>query len=238
MEETPNHGLNKYTKGERDWTHSPDMQTLEERVPVRDLEENLGTYTPHAGAKFEATDTERQFIGDGDAWTRVASTGQDPEFESVTAGEIGITNKGTLYRAGEFVEIFGAQTDTSVGSTSNTTSVRLVWASGGFPLDTIPEAATLKARFTAEIDIDDGTETFDVEPRVHDTDANPHDLTELRISTSSTARQQIDSGWQDVTTITPDDLYVFKEVRGHVSAGTATGTFRAGRGALLVGWQL
>jgi hypothetical protein len=81
---TPNHGLNTYELGETDWTHSPDMEALEASVPVRDVEGNLGDYVPHAGAKFEATDTEAVFYGTGEAWQRARTAGANPHLDTVT----------------------------------------------------------------------------------------------------------------------------------------------------------
>ncbi|WP_135366305.1 polysaccharide deacetylase family protein [Halosimplex halophilum] len=69
VERTPNHDLHRYEPGETDWTHSPDMATIEERLVVRDEEANLGNYTPHEAATFVATDTGAVYDGDGDAWT-------------------------------------------------------------------------------------------------------------------------------------------------------------------------
>lgn len=70
MEETDNHVLNTYTSGETGWTHSPDMEHIEERLTVRDTEANLSNYTPHAGAEFIATDTGVVYDGDGGSWNK------------------------------------------------------------------------------------------------------------------------------------------------------------------------
>lgn len=69
VERTPNHELNKYSQGETDWTHSPDMQTIEERLVVRDTDANKSEYTPHDGATFIATDTGAVYDGEGGSWT-------------------------------------------------------------------------------------------------------------------------------------------------------------------------
>lgn len=83
VENTPNHGLHKYAKGDQDWTHSPDMQTIEERLVIRDAEGNLQNYTPHAAATFVATDTGAVYDGTGDSWT-AASRG----FETVATNSV------------------------------------------------------------------------------------------------------------------------------------------------------
>jgi len=68
VENTPNHGLHKYAQGDQDWTHSLDMQTIEERLVIRDVEGNLENYTPHAAATFVATDTGAAYDGTGSSW--------------------------------------------------------------------------------------------------------------------------------------------------------------------------
>lgn len=80
MEETANHQLNKYSEGETDWTHAPDMQHIEERLVVRDTEANLSNYTPHATATFIATDTGAVYDGDGGSWSSATrAVGVAPE---------------------------------------------------------------------------------------------------------------------------------------------------------------
>jgi len=76
VENTPNHGLHKYALGDTDWTHSPDMQTIEERLVIRDVEENLQNYTAHAAATFVSTDTGAVYDGTGSSWES-ASRGFD-----------------------------------------------------------------------------------------------------------------------------------------------------------------
>ncbi|WP_436924495.1 hypothetical protein [Halosimplex amylolyticum] len=83
VERTPNHDLRKYEPGETDWTHSPDMQTIEERLVVRDEEANLGRYTPHEAATFIATDTGAVYDGDGDSWTSATR-----DVDVVKAGQV------------------------------------------------------------------------------------------------------------------------------------------------------
>lgn len=69
VEKTPNHDLNKFERGDPDWSHSEDMETAEKRLPVRDVEGNLEEYEPHEGATFVATDTGAVYDGDGESWT-------------------------------------------------------------------------------------------------------------------------------------------------------------------------
>lgn len=72
VKKTPNHGLNKYAEGEADWTHSPDMQAIEERLVIRDQEEKIGDYIPYSTATFISTDTGRTYDGDGESWQPAA----------------------------------------------------------------------------------------------------------------------------------------------------------------------
>lgn len=67
-DETPNHQLNTYEQGDSNWEHSTDMETIEERLVIRDVEANLSNYTPHSGATFIATDSGAVFDGDGASW--------------------------------------------------------------------------------------------------------------------------------------------------------------------------
>lgn len=67
---TDNHELNKYSQGEDNWTHSTDMDTIEERLVVRDVESNRTGYTPHSDAIFIATDTGAIYDGDGSSWNK------------------------------------------------------------------------------------------------------------------------------------------------------------------------
>lgn len=73
---TPNHDLNLYEQGDEDWTHTPDMETIEERLIVRDLGENRDDYTPYADALFFARDSKTWYVGDGTSWTRLGTIGE------------------------------------------------------------------------------------------------------------------------------------------------------------------
>lgn len=84
VEKTPNHGLNKFERGDTNWSHEGDMETAERRLPVRDIEANLGDYTPHEGAIFIATDSGAVYDGDGEVWNPATRgpnqlrTGEEP----------------------------------------------------------------------------------------------------------------------------------------------------------------
>jgi hypothetical protein len=68
-----NHGYNQPSEGTTDW-HIPlneNFQQLERDVEIRDLEANMGDYTPDMGAKFLATDSGATYVGDGSNWNLV-----------------------------------------------------------------------------------------------------------------------------------------------------------------------
>lgn len=68
VDQTPNHELNQYRPGDTDWTHAPDMATIEERLVIRDVVDALDRYDPHDGATFIATDTGAVFDGEDGEW--------------------------------------------------------------------------------------------------------------------------------------------------------------------------
>lgn len=98
VDKTPNHGLNKYEQGDTNWTHSADMQTIEERLVIRDEEGNLGNYSPHSGATFVATDTGAVYDGDGTEWqlaSRKVSSLTVTDSLSVPSDSSGIKARGS-----------------------------------------------------------------------------------------------------------------------------------------------
>ncbi|RXK46944.1 hypothetical protein [Halorientalis pallida] len=86
VEKTPNHGLNIYSEGDTDWTHSPDMRAIEKRLVIRDQESNLSNYTAHEGAIFIAEDTGAVYDAKQSSWTRASR-----EFESIEVSDATIT---------------------------------------------------------------------------------------------------------------------------------------------------
>ncbi|MFC4447811.1 hypothetical protein [Halorussus aquaticus] len=88
---TENHGYNTPEEGATDW-HVPlneNFERIDGDVEIRDTEENLSEYTPKAGTKFLATDTENEYLGDGSEWQKLATSGKSPSFDSVETGELG-----------------------------------------------------------------------------------------------------------------------------------------------------
>lgn len=71
VEKTPNHALNLYQIGDEDWTHTSDMETLEERLWVHDIAENRNEYVAYENTAFLATDTSEVYLGDGNEWNQL-----------------------------------------------------------------------------------------------------------------------------------------------------------------------
>ncbi|GAB7095726.1 hypothetical protein JCM30237_28800 [Halolamina litorea] len=92
---TDNHSYNTPTKGATEW-HAPlndNFERLDGDVEVRDREANRGDYVAKAGAKFFATDTGAAYIGDGSNWNRLATTGENPTFNSLRVENAPSSNK-------------------------------------------------------------------------------------------------------------------------------------------------
>lgn len=67
---TDNHELQLFASGETDWTHSPDMNVLEQAVSLkRARAPDTAQETPHSGSLFLNTSTGEIYEGDGTAWT-------------------------------------------------------------------------------------------------------------------------------------------------------------------------
>lgn len=73
VEKTPNHDLNIYQTGDENWTHSPDMETVEERLWVRDIASNRHDYTAHEDSIYLATDTGAVYLGNGQDWDQLGT---------------------------------------------------------------------------------------------------------------------------------------------------------------------
>jgi len=79
--------------GDRDYedTFETFFEQLDNDVEIRDTDTNKNNYDPKVGAKYVATDTEDVYIGDGDSWNHLVSTGKDPTFESVSTDKLNIS---------------------------------------------------------------------------------------------------------------------------------------------------
>lgn len=113
VEETPNHELHKYEPGDTDWTHSPDMQHIEERLVIRDVEANRSRYTPHPTATFIATDTGAVYDGDGEAWNAATRA-----FESIRTKALSVGDEGPVTSLSDLGG--GVRTDAVVVGEGNT----------------------------------------------------------------------------------------------------------------------
>jgi hypothetical protein len=80
--QTSLHGWTVPTEGDTDYENTFDdfFVDLDTNGELRDLESNLQNYTPKEGAKFVATDTENEFIGNGTTWNQLQTSGKNPEF--------------------------------------------------------------------------------------------------------------------------------------------------------------
>lgn len=120
VKKTPNHELSKFDVGEPNWTHSPDMQAIEERLVIRDVESSLTDYVPYPTTTFVSTDTGATYDGDGEMWQPAArgygtmsativeagETFRDPSGKEIT-GEVATVDQvggvETLLRRGNIV---------------------------------------------------------------------------------------------------------------------------------------
>lgn len=125
VDRTSNNNLPLPSKGSFEGTWGTDIMNndmtdkLETAVPIRDFESNLTDYTPHDGAKFEATDTEVVYYGDGSSWNKADTSGQDPTFNTVTATDGITTESGATINGAE--ASFGTLADLSVALDTSTT---------------------------------------------------------------------------------------------------------------------
>jgi len=108
MADTPNHGYNVPDQGDEDW-HQPlneNFEAYDTDIEIRDQESNLGDYDPKAGAKFLATDTEAMYVGNGNNWNQLATSGTQPSFDALNPSN-NFLGVGRDNRIGD--EFFGVQ---------------------------------------------------------------------------------------------------------------------------------
>lgn len=114
---TENHEYNHPAKGTTDW-HIPlndNFAQFDTDIELRDQRSNRSNYTPKAGAKFVATDTEEVFVGDGSSWTKFETSGKTPRFSGVDVGgtDRGIAN--FVSPGGEYA-VYATSNQSSLGS--------------------------------------------------------------------------------------------------------------------------
>ncbi|MFH5801819.1 right-handed parallel beta-helix repeat-containing protein [Haladaptatus sp. CMAA 1911] len=112
---TENHDYFTATGANVDWRKLFDenIDRLDTDVEIRDAESNLGSYTPKHGAKFLALNTERMFIGDGNRWRAIESSGISPSVDAVGTRSL----SETVIYAAEYDSLQGAIDDVSAGQT-------------------------------------------------------------------------------------------------------------------------
>lgn len=99
---TDNHDLQIFASGEAPWEHGSDMQTIDGRLPIVDLDANKANYNPKNNALFFASDTGTFYRGDGTSWIATWSTAVDNDGVEVYAdvsrldfgNDLGVTDNG------------------------------------------------------------------------------------------------------------------------------------------------
>lgn len=86
---TDNHNFSQPAEGSLDWHEdiNSNFDTVEVGLENRDVESNLGNYTPHDGAKFFATDTENVFLGNGSDWVQLDTFGSRQSFTTLSVSD-------------------------------------------------------------------------------------------------------------------------------------------------------
>lgn len=82
---TPTFGFSRPVEGTYwgdDWDYNFDI--LEHFLTVRDLQGNIGDYTPNSNRLFLATGTGRISVGNGTTWDAIPTTGENPQFNSAS----------------------------------------------------------------------------------------------------------------------------------------------------------
>lgn len=100
---TDNHNYETPERGATDWDKSlnTNFRYIDRDVEIRDIDSAKGDYNPKNGAKFLATDTENVYVGSGNEWLRLATSGEDPLFDAVSASEVVDRNSGNSYSVDE-----------------------------------------------------------------------------------------------------------------------------------------
>ena len=192
------------------------LDRAEQQTTIKDAEANIDDYRPLAGRTFEATDIEREYVGDGSSWVQRATRGPNPTFDSATV------NNTTPHGTGE-VDVTANQSTNESGRTQfSSTGYKLVNDLDFVThIDTISSGTTFAARLITRGNNDTDGETTTVVPRVFDADGSgAFNLTELEVSTTGTGDTYMDSGWVSIeSTVAATPLLVIG-IRGKVTGGT------------------
>ncbi|MFC3958596.1 right-handed parallel beta-helix repeat-containing protein [Halovivax cerinus] len=138
VRKTHNHGLHVYERGDTDWTHAPDMETIERRLVVRGERAALDSYDPHDGATFVATDTGAVFDGDGDSWSRATRRYAETTVDDLRTRETPVAD----------VRAYGATGD---GESDDTEAIRSAIDTDGAAVAYLPKGTY---RVTDELSLD------------------------------------------------------------------------------------
>jgi hypothetical protein len=100
---TENHNYETPAKGATDWHEAlnGNFEEIDRGVEIRDRDDARTNYEAKSGAKFLATDSENVYVGDGNQWLRLATSGKNPSFDSVGTAEIYDTVSGNTYGVDE-----------------------------------------------------------------------------------------------------------------------------------------
>lgn len=152
---TENHDYFTAKDADIDWRRllNENIDRLDTDVEIRDTESNLNSYTPKHGAKFLSLDTEREFIGDGDRWRAMQSSGTSPSVDAVGTRSL----SETVIYAAEYDSLQGAIDDVSAGETvvlpAGTTTIQ------NPPIE-VPEKVTIRGdRSGSTLKLPDGANT-------------------------------------------------------------------------------
>jgi hypothetical protein len=145
MPNTDNHGYNVPNAGDEDW-HIPlneNFERYDTDIEIRDTRSNLLNYTPKAGAKFLATDTEEVFLGDGSSWSQLSTSGGTPTFAALNTNNqfLGI-GRNSRVTGSEFFGVHAPVGDGAYGGMYVDTASSAGWPFYGYATDGSSQAWT------------------------------------------------------------------------------------------------
>jgi len=159
---------------------------------------------------------------------------------SVSTDTVAVGTDSTLLQSGTRIPIAGATPPQALSDTSST-SFESVGHLTGVPFDSTdtPSGATLYGRFVAQLSVPDGPDNITARPRLLNSDFSTIvELSELTVSSNTDGSDVADSGWTEITSSLPDDVYFIQSVQAKVSGGTGGFAFSGRRVILLLAWQI
>ena len=195
---TENHNYRATTRHAADWrtVFNEDIDRLDTDIEIRDIESNLDSYSPKRGAKFLALDTENEFVGEGDRWRALPSSGTAPTIDSVQLRSL---SKTAVYTA-NYDSVQEAVDDATIGET-------VVLQGGTTTIQDPPVVVSSKVTIQG----DRSGSTLKLPDK-----ANTHAITIAKGSSGSTLQNfQIDAnGENQDTTIPRGNLHVIQKESG------------------------